>query len=391
MKLVVFAQTPPPLHGQSYMVELLLRGLSSADYGIEVFHVNAQFATDNKDIGKVRIGKVFRLIGYCFKAIWLRFRHGARNLYYIPAPPVKVPVYRDWIILILLRPFFRNFIQHWEAAGLGEWIEKQPRWMRLLTQLAHGKSELSIPLGGFNETDAAVFKPKRSVIVPNGIPDPCPDFAEIKIQRAARLHARQAAWESIPATQHPRPVDVHVLFLSLCSKEKGLFDAIDGVCLANRHCREGRLPIRFTLTIAGPFPDEATERFYAQTLDRLGNPDTIQHVGFADHETKTKLLAEADIFCFPTYYYAESFGIVIAEAMAFGMPIVATRWRSVPDLFPPKYAGLVDIQAPDQIAAALLELATHDDADEFRQRFLDNYTVEKFLANMSAAFNSLEP
>jgi hypothetical protein len=63
----------------------------------------------------------------------------------------------------------------------------------------------------------------------------------------------------------------------------------------------------------------------------------------------------------------------------------------VPDLFPRKYAGLVDIQAPDQIAAALLELATHDDADEFRQRFLDNYTVEKFLASMSAAFNSLEP
>jgi hypothetical protein len=31
MKLVVFAQTPPPHHGQSYMVELLVRGLQSAD------------------------------------------------------------------------------------------------------------------------------------------------------------------------------------------------------------------------------------------------------------------------------------------------------------------------------------------------------------------------
>jgi glycosyltransferase involved in cell wall biosynthesis len=388
MKLVVFAQTPPPLHGQSYMTELLLSGLAAQDYGIQVFHVNAQFATSAHDIGKFRPGKVLLLFRYCAKAIWFRFRHGARNLYYIPAPPVRTPLYRDWIILSILRPFFRRTIFHWHAAGMGEWIEKQPKWMQRLTRLTLGRVHLSLSLGRFNETDAALFNPRRSIIVPNGIPDPCPNFAQIQTLRRERLRERLLAWENPAANQNP-PIPIRVLFLSLCSREKGVFDAIEGVCQANRLCRDNRLPLEFTLTIAGPFPDAETEAFFRQTLERLGNPSTIRHVGFATPADKTKLLTECDIFCFPTFYYGESFGLVIVEAMAFGMPVVSTRWRSVPDLFPNNYPGLVDIQSPDQIASALLELATRDDTDEFRARFLNNYTLEKFLTNIAAALKSV--
>jgi len=391
MKVVVFAQTPPPLHGQSYMVELLLRGLSENDFGIQIFHVNAQFATSSEDIGKFRIGKLFRLVGYCFKALSFRFRHGARCLYYVPSPPVRNPLYRDWLILIFLRTFFPRLILHWHAAGLGEWIEKQPSFMRRVTQIALGRADVSISLGRFNENDAAVFRPRQSIIVPNGIPDPCPDFAELQVARRHRWQQHLLAWETPGALPHRSSVRVRVLYMSLCSREKGLFDAIEGVCQANRLCRADHLPMEFELTIAGPFPDEATQEFFQQTLERLGNPKTIQHVGFADGEAKGKLLAESDIFCFPTFYYGESFGLVILEAMAFGMPILATRWRSLPDLFPAKYPGLVEIQSPDEIASALFHLALRDDSDEFRKTFLERYTVEKFLAEMANALNTAEP
>jgi hypothetical protein len=62
----------------------------------------------------------------------------------------------------------------------------------------------------------------------------------------------------------------------------------------------------------------------------------------------------------------------------------------VPDFVPPNYPGLVEIQSPDQIAAALLNLATRDDSEEFRARFLENYTVEKFLERMATALKSIE-
>jgi glycosyltransferase involved in cell wall biosynthesis len=390
MKLVVFAQTPPPLHGQSYMVALMLEGFRACDYGIEIFHVNAQFATTARDIGRFRFGKIFRLFGYCLRAVWFRFRHGARHLYYVPAPPVKTPLYRDWLVMFLLRPFFR-IILHWHAAGLGEWIEKQPKWMQSLTRLALGRAHLSIPLGRFNEQDAAVFRPRQSIIIGNGIPDPCQNFPEIRAARHTRLEQRLLAWNTPDALRHKTPIAIRVLYIGLCSREKGLFDAMDGVCQANRICREDHMPMEFELSIAGPFPDSATEEFFLQTLDRLGNPKTIRHVGFATGEIKTKLLAESDILIFPTFYYGESFGLVILEAMAFGMPILATRWRSVPDLFPENYPGLVNIQAPDEIASALFHLALRDDADEFRRAFVENYTVERFLEKLAAAIKSIEP
>ncbi len=43
----------------------------------------------------------------------------------------------------------------------------------------------------------------------------------------------------------------------------------------------------------------------------------------------------------------------LIEAMAFGLPILTTRWRSIPELFSAGYKGLVAIRSPDQIAASI--------------------------------------
>src|SRR5205823_968373 len=74
MKLLVFAHTPPPHHGQSYMVQLMLEGLGgdhrtrkgraeaaksgAARYGVECYHVNARLSKKLEDIGDLRIGKL---------------------------------------------------------------------------------------------------------------------------------------------------------------------------------------------------------------------------------------------------------------------------------------------------------------------------------------------
>lgn len=380
MKVVVFPHTPPPHHGQSYMVELMLRGFERTEFGIECFHVNARFAADSQDIGRLRISKVFRLLGYCARAIWLRFRHGAANFYYIPAPPRRRDLFRDWIILLICRPFFRRLIFHWAAAGLGQWLEDQPRWMRAISQLALGRADLSVSLGEFNKKDAALLKPKREAVAPNGIPDPCVNFAEIKQRRQTRLRERQSSSAG----------GIKVLYLGFCTPTKGLLDAMRALVAANDASKKEKQPFLFELTLAGDFLERADEKAFHDAMEELGRPESIRYVGFVAGKEKTRLLEDSDILCFPTYYYAESFGLVIAEAMAFGMGIVATRWRSIPELFPANYPGLVDIKSPEQIARALRTLAVRDDAEAFRQRFLANYTVERFLSNLAAAFHEVE-
>ena len=39
-------------------------------------------------------------------------------------------------------------------------------------------------------------------------------------------------------------------------------------------------------------------------------------------------LRDADLFCFPTFYQNENQPVNLIEAMAFGLPVVTTRWRT---------------------------------------------------------------
>src|ERR1700761_1328840 len=149
MKLLVFAHTPPPHHGQSYMVQLMLDGFGGdarRQHGangtqngkangqsngaakvesIECYHVNARLSRGLEDVGEFQGTKLLLIIWFCLQAIWIRFRYGVKNFYYVPAPGKPVALYRDWLTMALCRPFFKRVILHWHAAGMGKWLETE--------------------------------------------------------------------------------------------------------------------------------------------------------------------------------------------------------------------------------------------------------------------------
>ena len=65
----------------------------------------------------------------------------------------------------------------------------------------------------------------------------------------------------------------------------------------------------------------------------------------------------ADCFCLPSVQ--EGFGIVLLEAMAAGLPIVACRAAAVPEVVPDGVTGrLVEPRSPERLADALEEILT---------------------------------
>jgi glycosyltransferase involved in cell wall biosynthesis len=76
--------------------------------------------------------------------------------------------------------------------------------------------------------------------------------------------------------------------------------------------------------------------------------------------------------------------------MAYGLPIVTTRWRSIPEMLPKNYPGLVDPKSPHQVAAALRLMAANDFTGKLRELFLRQFTLEQHLAGMAAAIRSVE-
>ncbi len=399
MKLLVFAHTPPPHHGQSYMVQLMLEGLGGDarknksgapnPHGIECYHVNARFSRGLSDVGEFQGGKIFLIFWFCLQAIWLRLRYGVKNFYYVPAPGKRVALYRDWLVMFLCRPFFKRVILHWHAAGLAKWLETEAIiTYRAATYRLFWPVDLSLVLSRYNFADAEKLLSRRVCIVSNGIPDPCPDFeTAIRPHRRARFEERRKIFSGeLPGP----PVTVNILFLAHCTREKGLFAAMDGVLAANRELAARKLPMRLKLIAAGNF---VTDEEQAEFNERQRNPAVaavIQHAGFVSGERKTELYREADLFLFPTHYLGENQPVNLIEAMAFGLPIVTTRWRSLPEMLPPNYPGLVNGQDAAEIAAAILNVLAVKSGELARAHFTANFTIARHLAMLAEALHSVE-
>ena len=81
-------------------------------------------------------------------------------------------------------------------------------------------------------------------------------------------------------------------------------------------------PAGWTLTVAGP--DESGMLAGAKSFVAENEmSDSVEFVGPAYGEAKRHLLARAEIFALPTL--GESFGVVVAEALAAGVPVITTR------------------------------------------------------------------
>jgi glycosyltransferase involved in cell wall biosynthesis len=414
MKLLVFAHTPPPHHGQSYMVQLMLagfggdrRGRAGAkaaaapgnDLGIECYHVNARLSRKLEDIGDLRLNKLILLLSYCLQALWCRFRYGVTTLYYIPAPGKRSALYRDWMVMLLCRPFFDRVILHWHAAGLAKWLELvvSIRW-RTLTYRLMKQIDLSIVLSQYNRADAEKLFSRQIKVVSNGIPDPCPRFAdEVLPRRRARFAVRRKLLSREPvdaAEQEKAGSDanlVRILYLAHCTREKGLFDTLAAVALANQRLAQRQAPVSLRLVVAGGFVTKEERADFDRALANPNLSGTVQYMGFVSGDEKNRLLREADLFCFPTYYENENQPVNLIEAMAFGLPILTTRWRSLPELFPANYSGLVNVRSPEQIADRLLMLMAIETGEEFRQIFLRDFTLDRYLAGLAQAFKQIEP
>ncbi len=92
--------------------------------------------------------------------------------------------------------------------------------------------------------------------------------------------------------------------------------------------------------------------------DRLGLDDRVTFAGVLDDAALGRHYAESDLFVLATRF--EGYGMVFAEAMARGLPILATRAGAVAETVPPEAGLLVPAEDPQALAAGLRRLI--DDA-----------------------------
>jgi glycosyltransferase involved in cell wall biosynthesis len=99
------------------------------------------------------------------------------------------------------------------------------------------------------------------------------------------------------------------------------------------------------LLFAGATPDRPTNRSYADAVRRHaaagGHAHAVHFAGSVDQADLARLMAASDLLVHLTTCRIENFGLVVAEAMAAGLPVVASDWGGLRDLVQPGVTGLL--------------------------------------------------
>jgi len=134
------------------------------------------------------------------------------------------------------------------------------------------------------------------------------------------------------------------------------------------------------ITIIGDGPTHASLEAMARSLDLS---DRIQFRGAVAHDEVEAELRRSDIFCLPSF--AEGVPIVLMEAMAMELPVVASHVMGIPELVRDRVDGyLVRPGSVDDLTAALKELAGDERLRLNVGRAAREGVVERFELHQSA-------
>jgi glycosyltransferase involved in cell wall biosynthesis len=134
---------------------------------------------------------------------------------------------------------------------------------------------------------------------------------------------------SVVYTGSYRPATNAVLFLGRLEKDKGVLDLVDALVAVRRRCPDA--VVRF----AGQGDTEAIQ----QRASERGISGAVEFLGWISGSVKAKALAEATIYVLPSYIEGLPMGVL--EAMAVGLPVVATTVGGIPDVVDDGVTGLL--------------------------------------------------
>ena len=350
--IVVVGQLPPPYGGQAVMMANLLRA-DLAPHRIRFVRLN--FTREMSDIGQASWRKLAILPIVIVKIAVQRIISGCDVLLYPPAGPALNPVLRDVVILCCVRWMFQRTIFYFHAGGVMTFADSLHPLLRRLVRWVYRRPDLTIRTSAAAPDDGAGCHSRRDVVVENGVGD----LAEI----GRDIHGKRR---------------LRILYVGVLKEDKGILVLLESFSLLRARGIEADLAL-----VGAPVP-LAFQASLQQSISRYGLEDRVLMPGVLTAEAKAEAYRSADVFCFPSYFASETFGLGVVEAMSSSLPVVATRWRGLAEIVDDGRDGfLVAIKDPVSLADGLQKLLNdrqlrHDMGTAGRRKYLRRFTVEAF-------------
>lgn len=125
-------------------------------------------------------------------------------------------------------------------------------------------------------------------------------------------------------------------------------------------------------------------------IKQLGLEDRVFLSGYKSPHEVSDLLCQSD--CFVLSSERETFGIVLIEAMAKGLPVISTKCGGPEDIINPSNGLMVPPKNPDEIARAMdymVEHAKEYDENHIRDYCYNNFSQTKITNQILNAYQSV--
>jgi teichuronic acid biosynthesis glycosyltransferase TuaC len=175
-----------------------------------------------------------------------------------------------------------------------------------------------------------------------------------------------------------------LLFVGRFNPVKGLEDLLHAMAILRRQ----RTDIR--LDLVGGDPYSGTAAPYVDLTRRLGLEDCVQFHGSIPMDQVPERLAQADVFVLPSH--SEGLPLALLEALATGMPVVATRCGGPSEIVTERMGRLANVQDPAGLAQAIgATLDGYGDYDRaaIRESTVAEYDYQSVAARIHAFYERI--
>lgn len=360
-KILLLGKLPPPYMGPAIATNILLRSRLNEAY--KLLHVNTNVHKALNTIGTFNWKKVGQNLAIYRRLIKI-IRTEWPDLVLVPISQSTVGFLKDSLFIVLSRLLGRKVILQLRGSDFKNWLRRSPAPVQYYVRHILRMTEGVIVLGeNLKHLFDDFFPADRIYVVPNGADYEIPDVDIDTSGTATRF-----------------------LYLANLQASKGILDVVRGALLLKNKGIQS-----FHLDVVGAWRDPDTEASCRQLVADNALPVTFH--GPAYDEEKFLFMAQADVFVF-TPRAPEGHPWVIVEAMASGLPIIATdKGAIVESVIDGENGFIVEDTRPDQIAEKMARLLAQPDlmrsygAASYR-RYRQHFTEDRMVERLSGVFRS---
>jgi glycosyltransferase involved in cell wall biosynthesis len=349
------------------MIEQAIKQFREADL-FTVEHLPFRFTPSAGVTRQASAGKILEGVRVLARFLAHRLRGRIDVLLFPIGGPQLVPTVRDLLLLPPILLFSRKVIIHFHAGGIAETLDQLPWPIPPLAKSVYRKVSAAVVMTEFGRKDPEFLGMREIAVVPHNFED---------------------AFDAAMVRRNERDIP-RLLYLGHFFAEKGtpqLLRAI-GALVA----KGARLHLDLVGECLPPYSEDELHR----AILELGLTDHVTLHGVLSDHAKWERYAQADLFVFPSVAH-ESFGVVMAEAMMWSLPVLACDWRGSREVLGNPPEQLLFSPQPDlsiQLQRALENILAHRErwaewGKRNREIFLERYDSSRHGDRLAETIQNL--